>query len=258
MRIFRRNAFSYCVFVLLALGVGQSAAADAALPEPHQIVQQTTEQVLAIIRDGKSYYDKDPARFNKQVEAVLDKVVDFDSFARGVMGPYAGAQRYQTLKTDQEKNDFRARIQRFSGTFKQGLIETYAKGLLKFNGQKIETLPPRKGDDLASGNVAVLQNIYGTADKPYVVQYTMKRNREGAWKLQNVIIEGINLGQTYRNQFSAEADRYRGDLDLVIANWRVEPQIDGAKDGSSSSGTTKADAATDRVAADKAKTGAVQ
>lgn len=227
-----RNSTLHCRWILLGVLFGSAQAiADAALPEPYQIVQRTTEQVIAIIGDGKAYYDKDPARFNRQVETVMDKVVDFESFARGVMGPYAGAQRYQALKTEQEKTEFRARVQRFSETFKHGLVETYAKGLLKFDGQRIETLPPRKGDDVASGNVSVLQNIYGSADKPYVVQYSMRRNRDGVWKLQNVIIEGINLGQTYRSQFAAAADRHRGDLDQVIATWRVEPQIDGAQDG---------------------------
>ena len=192
--------------------------------DPYQIVQQTTERVLAVIKDGKGYYEKEPDRFNKQVEAVMNDVVDFDGFARGVMGPYASAQRYQALTTEQEKTEFRARVQRFSETFKHGLVETYAKGLLKFNGQKIETLPARKGDDPATGAVAIVQNIYGSADKPYVVQYSMRRNRDGEWKLQNVIIEGINLGQTYRSQFASAADQYRGDLDKVIANWKVEPK----------------------------------
>lgn len=228
-----QNFFCAIAFTLLT---SVNAFADA-LPEPYQLVQQTTEQVLAIIREGKGYYDKDPAKFNKQVETVLDKVVDFDAFARGVMGPYAGQQRYQALTTEQEKTAFRARIQQFSDQFKQGLIETYAKGLLKFNGQKIETLPPRKGDDVASGKVDVLQNIYGGADKPYVVQYTMRKNREGVWKLQNVIIEGINLGQTYRSQFASAADQYRGDLDKVIANWHVEPQV--AKDDNAKTGAAK-------------------
>lgn len=216
------------VFRVMA-GVATLALASltqaAAMPnDPYQIVQQTTERVLVIIKDGKSYYDKDPARFNGQVEAVMNEVIDFDSFARGVMGPYASAQRYQALATEQEKAEFRARIQRFSETFKHGLVETYAKGLLKFNGQKIETLPARKGDNPESGSVAVVQNIYGSADKPYVVQYSMRRNREGQWKLQNVIIEGINLGQTYRSQFASAADQHRGDLDKVIASWKVEPE----------------------------------
>jgi phospholipid transport system substrate-binding protein len=57
----------------------------------------------------------------------------------------------------------------------------------------------------------------------------MRRNRAGEWKLNNVVIEGINLGQTYRSQFASAADQNRGDLDKVIANWKVEPQVaDGA------------------------------
>lgn len=209
-----------------------AAVAHAAAPsDPYQIVQQTTERVLTIIQEGKGYYDKDPARFNGQVEAVLSEVIDFEAFARGVMGPYASAQRYQALTSEQEKAEFRARVQRFSDTFKRGLVETYAKGLLKFNGQKIETLPPRKGDNPESGAVSVVQNIHGDADKPYVVQYSMRRNRTGEWKLNNVIIEGINLGQTYRSQFASAADQNRGDLDKVIASWRVEPQAIADSDG---------------------------
>lgn len=209
-------------------GVALAAQANNPAPnDPYQIVQQTTERVLAIVKDAKGYADKDPDRFNNQVATVLDEVVDFDSFARGVMGTYASAQRYNALTTDAEKAAFKERIQRFSTTFKHGLVQTYAKGLLKFNGEKIETLPPQKGDDASAGSVAVVQNIYGSADKPYVVQYSMRRNKDGIWKLQNVIIEGINLGQTYRSQFASAADQYHGDLEKVIANWTVEPQVGG-------------------------------
>lgn len=212
----------------LMFGAALISHANAAAQDPYQVVQQTTERVLAIVKEAKGYADKDPERFNKQVAGTLDEVVDFDAFARGVMGSYASAQRYQALTSDQEKAAFRERIQRFSTTFKQGLVQTYARGLLKFNGEKIETLPPRKGDDVATGSVAVVQNIYGAADKPYVVQYSMRRNKDGDWKLQNVIIEGINLGQTYRSQFASAADQYHGDLEQVIANWHVEPKTPGA------------------------------
>jgi len=199
------------------------AAVD--VQDPYKMVEQTTQRVLAIIGEGKGYYDKEPARFNQQVNVVMSEVVDFDSFSRGVMGPYANLQR---LTTDAEKAQRRDQMKRFSDTFKNGLIETYAKGLLKFNGQRIETLPPRKGDDASSNSISVVQNIYGSGDKPYIVQYSMRKNAEGNWKVMNVIIEGINLGQTYRNQFAAAVDQNRGDIDKVIATWKVEPQTDGA------------------------------
>lgn len=201
-------------------------ASGASEQDPYKVVQQTTERVIAIINDGKHYYEKDPDRFNAQVQAAMDEAVDFDGFARGVMGPYASAQRYQALKTEEEKAAFRDQVRRFTETFKRGLVETYAKGLLKFNGQRIETLPPRPGQS-SGDSVSVVQNIYGSADKPYVVQYTLRKDRDGGWRVRNVMIEGINLGQTYRNQFAAAAEQNRGDIDKVIATWHVEPDTQG-------------------------------
>ena len=43
--------------------------------------------------------------------------------------------------------------------------------------------------------------------------------RDGSWKLRNLIIENINLGEIYRGQFEAAALEAGGDLDVVIANW---------------------------------------
>jgi phospholipid transport system substrate-binding protein len=195
---------------------------------PYTLVQQTTVQVLDIVNEAKQYYATDPQHFQQKVTDVMDTVIDFNHFARGVMGTYASEQRYKSLTTETEKSAFTQRIKYFSATFKQGLVETYAKGLLNFNGEKIETLPAQKGDDLASGSVMVLQNIYNASGKPYRLAYSMRRNKQGEWKLQNIIIEGINLGLTYRNQFAAAADLYKGDIAQVIAHWRVEPDISSA------------------------------
>src|SRR5690606_8776351 len=165
-----------CFLALLFGSAASTVLADAKTHDPYQLVQQTTERVLAAVNEGKGYYESEPDRFHRRVATIAEEGVDVDAFARGVMGSYASVQRYNALTTDAEKAAFRERIERFSSTFKQGLVQTYAKGLLKFNGEKIETLPPRKGDNAASGSVSVVQNIYGTADKPYVVQYSMRRN----------------------------------------------------------------------------------
>jgi phospholipid transport system substrate-binding protein len=199
-------------------------AAPAAINDPYLLVQQTSQSVLDFVRQVRVDYEKDPGRFNGQVLTIMDPVVDFDYFARSVMGTYASDTRYNSLKSEAEKQAFKANVERFSAMFKQGLVDTYAKYLFKFNGEKIETLPPAKGDDLTKGTVAVMQNIKTGSNKPFVVQYSMRKNKAGQWKLQNVIVEGINLGQTYRTQFSQAADKYHGDLTAVINNWQVTPQ----------------------------------
>lgn len=192
--------------------------------DPYLLVQNTSQAVLDYVRQVSADYEKDPSRFNSQVLAIMDPVVDFDYFARSVMGSYASEAKYNALKTDAEKQAFKANIERFSDLFKQGLVDTYGKYLFKFSGDRIETVQPRKGDDLSKGQVAVMQNIKNGNNKPFVVQYSMRKNKAGDWKLQNVIVEGINLGQTYRTQFAQAADKYNGDLTAVINNWQVKPQ----------------------------------
>lgn len=209
--------------------VSNVAAADPAQDDPYKVVQHTTEQVLDIIKGAKTDYKKDPQKFNQQVTVLLEKVIDFDKFARGVMGRYASGQHYESLKSEEEKKAFKQQLKSFSATFKRGIVDTYAKGLFDFNGQNIKTMPSRKGDDVASGAVTVMQNIYNASGKPYVIQYSMRRTKSGEWKLNNLIVEGINLGLTYRNQFTVSADRYKGDIDKVIANWQVDPKVAASK-----------------------------
>lgn len=220
--------------VLIALAIffsifsaSAAVAAKQAVAQPEltaeQVIIDTTDRVMVIIEEAQGYYQQDPERFYQAIEAVLVEVVDFDSFARGVMGEFASRQGYMALKTKEEKAAYRARMARFSQVFKDGLVRTYAKGLLAFNGNKIEVLP---GDDESEqGSVTVEQRIYGDAEKPYVVYYKMRQDRSGDWKLRNVTIEAVNLGLVYQNQFSSAVNQYGGDVDKVIDNWSVDPTV---------------------------------
>lgn len=207
------------VFMVFGL-FSQSFAADKG---PHEVVANTTKELVKVIEDARSYIDKDPQRFNDEVRRIMDDVVDFQSFARGIMGKYGSRGYYESLKTEAERAQFRERVIRFTSSFKDGLINTYSKGLLGFNGNRIEVLPLASDVDL-SGSVGVRQDIYGDRAKPYQVIYTLRQGSGGDWKLRNVIIEGLNLGRIYQNQFNAAVQQYNGDIDQVINNWTVAPQ----------------------------------
>ena len=76
--------------------------------------------------------------------------------------------------------------------------------------------------DMAPGSTrvaSVTQRVFGDDGKIYTVKYQMGQYRDGRWKLRNLIIENINLGEIYRGQFEAAALEAGGDLDTVIANW---------------------------------------
>ncbi|MEL7399164.1 MAG: ABC transporter substrate-binding protein, partial [Pseudomonadota bacterium] len=110
--------------------------------------------------------------------------------------------------------------QRFSQVFQSDLISTYAKGMAAFGDERIEVLPPTQ-DIEGQKRVNVIQKVY-TENGENTVSYTMGFSKKTSeWKLLNVVINGVNLGATFRSQF-AQAMQKAGDLDVVIKEWSAQ------------------------------------
>lgn len=197
-----------------------SASVDPFAQSATDVLELTTDRMLAVIAEARGYVDDDPERYFAAVNEVLDPVVDFRGFARGVMGEYATTDRYRSLD-EAGRNKLRAQLDRFSDTMRSGLVRTYAKGLLAFGGSRVELDDSTAGgpDDKRS---TLKQLIYSEAGQPYVVIYQMARDKDGQWRMRNLIVENVNLGQIYRSQFEAAARRFNGDLDAVIDNWNAD------------------------------------
>lgn len=201
---------------LLAVSV-HGQAQEAASPNAHDIVRDASERVMEVVEAAHDYVDDDPQRYYDAVHEVLDPVIDFRGFARSVMGPYASREYYQSLD-EAGRVELRAQLERFTSVMRVGLVRTYGKGLLAFSGSRIEVGGPT-AEEAAMSRVAVRQLIYSDEVQPYVLTYQMGKNKAGEWKLRNVIIETVNLGEIYRNQFKAAAREHDGDLNAVIDSW---------------------------------------
>ncbi|MEH6585651.1 MAG: ABC transporter substrate-binding protein [Halioglobus sp.] len=208
-----RSQFSWLMALcLLAFGANAQATASA-----HDIVRDATAQVMTIVEEAQAYVDEDPERYFQQIQSVLDEVVDFRGFARGVMGPYATSERYRSMD-EAGREELRNQLDRFSDVMRTGMVRTYGKGLLAFSGSNIEISRPSL-DEAQQSRVSVEQLIFSDDAQSYVVMYQMGRSKNGEWKLRNMIIESINLGEIYRNQFESAARKENGDIDAVIEQW---------------------------------------
>lgn len=192
------------VVLLAILPVGYPAQAQ--IPEAEQLVDKTTQEMLVLIDDASAYVEEDPERFYVSVEELLRPVIDFPRFARSVM-----AAHYKRATSEQRN--------RFAEGFKWSLVRTYSLALTEFNTGGVTIVPserPPKRPDRAS----VKQEIRSDGDV-YPVLYSMAKDKEGEWRVMNIIINGINMGLTYRNQFaSAIKDPvYGGDMDRAIDGW---------------------------------------
>ncbi len=190
---------------------------------PHERVQKATDALLKEIPAAKVYFEKDPERFYDVVDDTLSPVIDFYSFTRSVMGPFGKRAYYASLDKAQ-RAQFKLDYSEFVETFKLGLIRTYAKGLLVFDGQNIVITPPTE-EELAlieQGKiVTVVQTINATTDV-YILRYKMSPNKKGEWVLKNVVMESINVGQLYQNQFLSAMKKYNNDFSAVIKHWLSE------------------------------------
>ena len=206
--------------MVLCLAVVQSGPvraeqATAAQKGPAEVISDVTAQVMTVVAEADTYFDQDPDRYYQEIDGALAELVDWRGFATAVMG-----EHYSRGRSMDQAGRANLKRQRddFAATLREGLIRSYAKGLLAFGGARmgvggVEASPQ-------SARVAsVTQLVYGEADRVYTIRYQMGQYKDGAWRLRNLIIETINLGEIYRNQFSALARDADDDLDRVIAQW---------------------------------------
>jgi len=196
---------------------GFAQAAAEATQSAHDVVSSATKRVMVVVEEAHSYADEDPDRYYQEIDEILAPVIDYRGFARSVMGPYASGERYRSLD-EVGRNQLRGQLERFTEVIRTGLVATYSKGLLAFSGSRIEVTDPT-AQESEQTRVSVRQLIYGDGSQPYVLMYQMGLDKEKQWKLRNIIIESVNLGEIYKNQFQASARKYNGDLNAVIENW---------------------------------------
>lgn len=214
--------FTALLFIVLALLSVPGRAADAAAPiprdDPEVMLRVATDRLLAVAKEARTYARDDPERYYAAVDGVLDGVLDIHYFARGVMATYASARLYHSLQTDAERQAFRDRLERFVAAIKRVFLVKYADALLTFEGERIDLARlPASGDD--PDRASVQQTIYDRNGETYQVQYSLHRVKEGGWMVYNVVVEGINLGQTYRSQFAEAVENHHGDVDYVVDHW---------------------------------------
>ncbi|MDF1628459.1 MAG: ABC transporter substrate-binding protein [Alcanivoracaceae bacterium] len=211
-----RNYFYAILFSTMALLLPSLSQADSSIAL--KTAESATNRILELSTQARSYINEEPERYYSQVSDVLNEVMDFEGFARGVMATYASARQYNALKTDAEREQFNQRVERFGDKLERILIITYSDAVLSFKGEKI-TLSIAPGSDAAPRRAIINQEIYSNTGKVYLVQYTMREVQPDVWKVTNLTVDGANLGQIYRTQFASEVEKAGGDLDKTIDDW---------------------------------------
>lgn len=201
--------------------------AEADPAQAHKIVADTITQTLQVINESRPVYQSQPELFLKRVDGVLSPVLDFDRIARRVM-----AKHYRTA-SDAERS-------RFISVFKQSLLNTYARGLVEFTDYKINMLPLRTLNQ-SDKNTKVDFEVVTAAGQIFPITQSLYFNtQQNTWLIQNVIINGINVGQLFRDQFARLVDE-KGSVSAAIDAWEgvLKAGIDTKEAGHDSADETE-------------------
>ena len=189
---------------LIAMQFAMAPAYGQELPRPHQLVRDSADQVLELSRSIDGIDDINDADVQNLLE-LLDPIVGFRQIARAVIGDHS-----DELNAEQ--------IQRFTSTFRNAMTRFYLESLVTFDLQSVAVIPPENTDE-TDDQARVRVEAEDGAGKHYDLDYLLRVDTNNDWQVLNMVIDGVNLGASYRSQFDSAMDTYN-DADKVIANWR--------------------------------------
>ncbi len=183
---------------------------------PEEVVRNNIDTFMGELESRKDYYADNVDELKELVDENLENVADFRYIGASVMGSY-----FRNASPEQRRD--------FVAVFRQTLIDTYTRGLVTFDYDEIrvtDTQRAQRYDDQASVDMEIVANDGNV----YPVSYSLRLS-DGEWRVVNVIVNGINLGLTFRNQFDQAMRDNNRDYDAVIDNWSPAVGVDELEEG---------------------------
>ena len=67
----------------------------------------------------------------------------------------------------------------------------------------------------AKANIAIIS----AGGAIYDVVYSLHKGKDQIYRVENIVVMGINLGLAYKDRFQEQVSVYKGNIDSVINNW---------------------------------------
>ena len=182
----------------------------AAESNPHKFIDSQAQEMVSIIINNQNLFAEDPEMFKDKISMIFEPMVDFRRVGASVMG-----KKYYLASSKSQRLEF---IQ----AFKNSLLDTYTSTLAQWGDQKIVTIFPEVSEYKKTEDVQ--QNLI-TASNIYPITYKVRKNKNGDWLIINIIVNGVNLGLTFRNQFQALAKEHNENIDKIIEHWTSDADL---------------------------------
>ena len=172
---------------------------------PYIFIDSNAQKMVEVLTADADLFDTNREEYEDKIKIIFEPMIDFRRVSASVMG-----KKYYLMATPEQRSNF-------VNIFKDSLLDTYAETLAQWGDSTISTNFPDKLPEEGLSNIEVKQ-ILDTGTSKYPISYKLRKSSEG-WKIVNIIINGVNLGLTFRNQFQALAKSHDENIEATLENW---------------------------------------
>lgn len=167
-------------FVLATVPVSPAPAGDS----PRATIEVLSNRVLDILRDKNASFQQK----RKRIEDLISADVDWNTLSRLVLGRHWG--RFDPGQQEE-----------FVRLFREHLSLTYSKAIETYTDEKLAIQNEREE---ARGDYTVQTKIVrGGHSDDILIDYRLRQNDAGVWKIIDFIVERVSLVANYRSQFQS-------------------------------------------------------
>ena len=173
--------------------------------DPYNFIDSNAQKMVFVLTKNSELFETDRETYEQKIKDIFEPMIDFRRVAASVMG-----KKYYLLATKEQRTQF-------VEIFKDSLLDTYAETLAQWGDSTIST---QFEDDFSYKELKTVEvkQTLDTGSSKYPISYKLRKDKEG-WKIINIIINGVNLGLTFRNQFQALAISNNEKIESTIDNW---------------------------------------
>jgi|TARA_Y100000992_G_scaffold175947_1_gene118670 phospholipid transport system substrate-binding protein len=182
MKIFK---YIITIFILFSSSV-------FANDDPDTFLKDSVKEISAFISENKESLDSDENFLRSKVDELVIPKLDIELMSKIVLGK----KNWMSMSISEQKE--------FQLAFRGLMVRTYMKSLTSFDGEKIKFLPYKKGK---RDDVARVKSVYLLKEGELHVNYSLKMNDSGSWKVYDINIDGISLLRNYRSDFKNHIEK---------------------------------------------------
>ena len=175
---------------------------------PYNFIDSNAQKMVIVLKENKSLFLEDRKLYEQKIKEIFEPMIDFRRVAATVMG-----KKYYLASSKEQRAEFVV-------IFKDSLLDTYAETLAQWENQTITTIFPKNMEIQTNNlkNIEVQQTL-NTGSSKYPISYKLRKNKDNSWSIVNIIVNGVNLGLTFRNQFQALAIKNNGNIESTLTGW---------------------------------------